>query len=168
MKSWAWSTYRSVLPQTIGTEDTGSGITSLPKAWWPRSINRTLYLAFPDGTSRCLGLRPTSSSNPTRYQCGGRPIKAVAQLTKQGFIFVFDRITGEPVWPSRSGRPCVKRAGERLSPTQPFPTRPAPFERQGISVDDLIDFTPELRAGNSSILQRSDHGLSTRPSERGT
>ena len=100
----------------------------------------------------------------------GRPIKAVAQLTKQGFIFVFDRITGEPVWPIEERPvPASNVPGERLSPTQPFPTRPAPFERQGISVDDLIDFTPELRAEAVAILQRSDHGpLYQPPSERGT
>ena len=100
----------------------------------------------------------------------GRPIKAVAQLTKQGFVFVFDRITGEPVWPIEERPvPPSNVPGERLSPTQPFPTRPAPFERQGISVDDLIDFTPELRAEAEAILQRSDHGpLYQPPSERGT
>jgi quinoprotein glucose dehydrogenase len=77
---------------------------------------------------------------------GGKKIKAVAQVTKQGFTFVFDRVTGQPVWPIVE-RPVPQSnvPGERTSPTQPFPTRPAPFERQGITVDDLIDFTPQLR-----------------------
>jgi len=77
----------------------------------------------------------------------GKKIKAVAQVTKQAFTFVFDRVTGRPVWPIVE-RPVPQSdvPGERTSPTQPFPTRPAPFDRQGITTDDLIDFTPELRA----------------------
>ena len=78
----------------------------------------------------------------------GRPIKAVAQVSKQGFTYVFDRVTGDPVWPieERPVETDTDLDGEVLSPTQPFPTKPPPFEYQGISVDDLIDFTPELRA----------------------
>ena len=77
----------------------------------------------------------------------GKRIKAVIQLTKQGFVFAFDRKTGAPVWPIEE-RPVPQSTapGEQTSPTQPFPTKPAPFERQGITTDDLIDFTPELRA----------------------
>ena len=77
----------------------------------------------------------------------GREIKAVALVTKQAFTFVFDRVTGEPVWPIEE-RPVPQTdvPGERTAPTQPFPTKPAAFDRQGISVDDLIDFTPELKA----------------------
>ncbi len=76
----------------------------------------------------------------------GRTIKAVAQPTKQGFVFVFDRATGEPVWPIEE-RPVgtTDVPGEWSAKTQPFPTKPPPFDRQGVSVDDLIDFTPELR-----------------------
>ena len=77
----------------------------------------------------------------------GRRIKAVAQITKQGFCFVFDRATGEPVWPIEEREvPPSDVPGERASPTQPFPTKPPPFARQGVTVDDLLDFTPELRA----------------------
>jgi quinoprotein glucose dehydrogenase len=77
----------------------------------------------------------------------GRPIKAVAQVTKQAFCFVFDRLTGEPVWPIvERSVPASQMPGELASPTQPFPTKPAAFDRQGITVDDLIDFTPEIRA----------------------
>lgn len=77
----------------------------------------------------------------------GRTIKAVAQPTKQAFLYVFDRVTGQPVWPINE-RPVPQgdTPGEKYSATQPFPTRPAAYERQGLSVDDLIDFTPELRA----------------------
>jgi quinoprotein glucose dehydrogenase len=76
-----------------------------------------------------------------------RAIKAVVQITKQGFAFVFDRVTGQPVWPIEERPvPQSKTPGERTSPKQPIPTKPAPFDRQGVSIDDLIDFTPELRA----------------------
>ncbi len=77
----------------------------------------------------------------------GRPIKALAQVSKQGFMYVFDRVTGEPVWPIEE-RPVPTDTdipGELVWPTQPFPTRPAPFEYQGATIDDLVDFTPEIR-----------------------
>src|SRR5215831_5843273 len=75
----------------------------------------------------------------------GRAIKALAQPTKQGWVYVFDRVTGQPVWPIEE-RPVPKGdvPGEWYSPTQPFPTKPPAFDRQGVSLDDLIDFTPEL------------------------
>ena len=77
----------------------------------------------------------------------GREIKAIAQTSKQAFIYVLDRVTGEPVWPIEE-RPVPQGdvPGEWYSPTQPFPTKPAPFDLQGVTEDDLIDFTPELRA----------------------
>ena len=78
----------------------------------------------------------------------GRPIKAIAQVSKQGFTYVFDRITGEPVWPieERTVETDTDLEGEVLSPTQPFPTKPPPFDYQGVEIDDLVDFTPEIRA----------------------
>lgn len=101
---------------------------------------------------------------------GGRPVKAVAQITKQGFVFVFDRATGEPVWAIEERPVAQSRVpGERTSPTQPFPTRPAPFERQGLAIDDLIDFTPELRAEAEAIIAGSEYGgLYHPPSLAGT
>ncbi|MDG2251570.1 MAG: PQQ-binding-like beta-propeller repeat protein [Gammaproteobacteria bacterium] len=76
----------------------------------------------------------------------GRPIKAVAQVSKTGFTYVFDRVTGEPVWPIEEvSVPPSTIPGERAHPTQPIPTRPAPFEQIGATEEDLIDFTPELR-----------------------
>lgn len=77
----------------------------------------------------------------------GRTIKAIAQPTKQAFLFVFNRETGEPIWPIEE-RPVPQSDApkEKTSPTQPFPTWPKPYDMQGITVDDLIDFTPELRA----------------------
>ena len=77
----------------------------------------------------------------------GRAIKAIAQPTKQSWLYVFDRTNGQPVWPIVE-RPVPKGdvPGEWYSPTQPFVTKPPAFDRQGVSTDDLIDFTPELRA----------------------
>jgi len=98
----------------------------------------------------------------------GRPIKAVVQVSKQGFTYVFDRVTGEPVWPIiELAVPQSTVPGERSSPTQPIPTWPLPFERQGITIDDLIDFTPELRAEAIEILNGFEYGpLFTPPSVR--
>ncbi|HEY1337917.1 MAG TPA: pyrroloquinoline quinone-dependent dehydrogenase, partial [Bryobacteraceae bacterium] len=76
----------------------------------------------------------------------GRAIKAVAQPTKQGFLYVFDRTNGQPVWPIEE-KPVEKGSvpGEWYSPTQPFPTKPPNYSRNGVFVEDLIDFTPALR-----------------------
>jgi quinoprotein glucose dehydrogenase len=78
---------------------------------------------------------------------GGRKIKALAQPTKQGFTYVFDRTNGQPVWPIEE-KPVeqTKVPGEKTSPTQPIPTKPPPFERNGFLPEYLIDFTPELKA----------------------
>ena len=86
----------------------------------------------------------------------GRGIRALVQTTKQGWAYVFDRETGEPVWPiEERDVPQSDVPGEQLSPTQPFVTRPAPFEMQGLTEDDLIDFTPELRAMALDIVTDS-------------
>ena len=84
----------------------------------------------------------------------GKPIKALALPTKQGFLYVFDRTNGQPVWPIEE-KPVPKGnlPNEWYAPTQPIPTKPAPFERQGVTVDDLIDFTPELRAKAVAIIK---------------
>jgi quinoprotein glucose dehydrogenase len=83
----------------------------------------------------------------------GGPIRAVVQLTKQSFAYLFDRATGRPLWPIEE-RPVPESdvPGERAAPTQPFPTKPAPFDRQGVSEEDLIDFTPELRREAMEIM----------------
>jgi quinoprotein glucose dehydrogenase len=75
----------------------------------------------------------------------GKKIKAVIASNKTGFLYVFDRVTGKPVWPIKE-RPVPRSTtpGEATSPTQPFPTKPPAFDRQGFTTDDLIDFTPEL------------------------
>jgi quinoprotein glucose dehydrogenase len=85
----------------------------------------------------------------------GRRIKAVVQITKQALTFVLDRVTGQPVWPIEERPvPTSTVPGEKSWPTQPVPTRPPAFDRQGITVDDLIDFTPELRAEALEIARR--------------
>ena len=85
----------------------------------------------------------------------GRVVKAVAQPTKQANLYVFDRITGKPIWPIEE-RPVEKGdvPGEQYSATQPFPTKPPAYDRQGLSIDDLIDFTPALRA---EAVERVSH-----------
>src|SRR5206468_2280555 len=85
----------------------------------------------------------------------GRTIKAVAQPTKQAWLYVFNRETGEPIWPIEE-RPVAKGdvPGEWYAPTQPFPTKPPAYDRQGVSIDDLIDFTPELRAEAMKTVER--------------
>ena len=76
----------------------------------------------------------------------GREIKAIAQPTKQTWLYVFDRVTGEPIWPIEERSVEASTVpGELLAPTQPYVTKPPAYDRQGVSVDDLIDFTPELR-----------------------
>ncbi len=77
----------------------------------------------------------------------GEAIAAVLQITKQGFVFAFNRLTGEPLWPIEERPvPGSDVPGEATSPTQPVPTLPVPFDRQGVTVNDLVDFTPALRA----------------------
>jgi quinoprotein glucose dehydrogenase len=85
----------------------------------------------------------------------GRKIKAIAQPTKQNWLYVFDRTNGKPVWPIEE-RPVPKGdvAGEWYSPTQPFVTKPPPYDRQGVAIDDLIDFTPALREEAVKLVSR--------------
>ncbi len=112
--------------------------------------------------------------NLVDVEVDGRPIKAIAQVSKQGFVYVFDRATGDPIWPIEE-RPVPQETnmpGEVLSPTQPFPTKPAPFDYQGVTLDDLVDFTPEVRA--MAVEAVSDFVIGplftppTRPIEGGT
>ena len=99
----------------------------------------------------------------------GRDIKAVVQLTKQAIAYTFDRVTGEPVWPIiERPVPGSNTPGEWISPTQPFPTKPLPFDRHGITEDDLIDFTDELKAEALEIAEPYILGeIYTPPSIRG-
>jgi quinoprotein glucose dehydrogenase len=100
----------------------------------------------------------------------GRPVKAVAQVTKQGFLFVFDRETGKPVWPIEE-RPVPPSdvPGEKAARTQPFPTKPAAYDYQGATPEDLVDFTPEIRAMAVEATKAYRFGpLFTPPSLQGT
>jgi quinoprotein glucose dehydrogenase len=77
----------------------------------------------------------------------GRPREIVVQLTKQSFAYVLDRVTGKPIWPIEERPvPASDVPGERAAASQPFPSKPRAYDRQGVIEDDLIDFTPELRA----------------------
>jgi quinoprotein glucose dehydrogenase len=95
----------------------------------------------------------------TDITVNGRTIKAVAQPTKQAFLYVLNRETGEPIWPIEE-RPVPKGnvPGEWYAPTQPFPSKPAAYDRQGVSIDDLIDFTPALRAEAIKVAERYQLG----------
>ncbi len=85
----------------------------------------------------------------------GKPVKAVAQPSKQGFLYVFDRVTGKPVWPIEERKVEVGSVpGEWYSPTQPIPTKPPAYSRNGVSVEDLIEFNPELREKARAIVAR--------------
>jgi quinoprotein glucose dehydrogenase len=85
----------------------------------------------------------------------GRTIKAIAQPTKQAFLFVFNRETGEPIWPIEE-RPVPQSdvPKEKTSPTQPFPTWPKPFDMQGLTENDLNDLTPEIKAQALDVVKR--------------
>jgi quinoprotein glucose dehydrogenase len=106
----------------------------------------------------------------------GRMRKIVMQPSKQGWLYVFDRVTGAPIWPIEE-RPVEASnvPGEQAHPTQPFVTKPPAYERQGVSIDDLIDFTPELRAEAVKLASRFKLGpiftppvVSTWPAPLGT
>jgi quinoprotein glucose dehydrogenase len=101
---------------------------------------------------------------------GGQPIDFVAMPAKTGFLFVFDRVTGRPVWPVvERPVPASDVPGERASPTQPVPTKPAPFAKQGFTVADLDDFTPELnRLARLATKSYRFGPLFTPPSTAGT
>ena len=100
----------------------------------------------------------------------GRRVRAVMQISKQAFTYAFDRETGEPLWPIVE-RPVPQSSvpGEATSPTQPFPTKPPPFDLQGSTEDNVIDFTPELKQRALAKLEQVVHGpLFTPPSLTGT
>jgi quinoprotein glucose dehydrogenase len=85
---------------------------------------------------------------------GARTVQAVALVTKQSFTYVFDRVTGAPIWPIvETPVPPSDVPGERAAKTQPFPSRPPAFDRQGMTLADVVDFTPEIRARAVEALQ---------------
>jgi quinoprotein glucose dehydrogenase len=106
----------------------------------------------------------------TTLTIGGRRIDGVVQLTKQGFAFVFDRVTGDPVWPIEERPvPASDVVREQAWKTQPFPTKPPAFSEQGVSLDDAFDLTPDLRERARAELSKYKLGpLYTPPSMQGT
>ena len=112
-----------------------------------------------------------SPPNLVTITVDGKRIDAVAQPTKQGFTYVFDRVTGQPVWPIPE-RPVATDTdvpGEKVWPTQPFPTKPPPFAKHGISLEDANDLTPEIKALAQAELKKYRLGpIFTPPSLRGT
>ena len=121
--------------------------TSTPSRWWrwtpARASSRGTSRRFTTGcgTSTCLGAPVLLT-----VTVDGRAVDAVAVAGKTGFVYTFDRETGEPVWPiEERAVPPSDVPGEVAAATQPFPTWPPPFARQGFTRDDLISLTPELR-----------------------
>ena len=113
----------------------------------------------------------TSAPNLVTLDIDGRTIEAVAEVSKQGFTYVFDRVTGEPVWPIEERPVDVETdvPDEVPYPTQPFPTKPPPFAAQGVSLEDANDLTPEIHQIAVEEMQTFRLGpLFTPPSLRGT
>jgi quinoprotein glucose dehydrogenase len=105
-----------------------------------------------------------------RINVDGKRIDAVAQLTKHGYVFVFDRVTGKPVWPIHETPVETSDVpGEKAWPTQPVPSKPVPLTPQGVSLDDAFDLTPELHEEAVAALKTMRIGpLFTPPSKQGT
>ena len=112
---------------------------------------------------------PPAAPNLIDITVDGKKIKAVAQVTKQAFTYVFDRVTGKPVWPiEEQPVPASTVPGEQASKTQPIPSKPAPFDIQSATDDNLIDLTPEIHQQAIKIARDYDRGgVFTPPSERG-
>jgi len=113
---------------------------------------------------------PASPPNLVTITVDGKRVDAVVQLTKQGFAFVFDRVTGRPIWPIEE-RPVPRSdvPGEASWPTQPFPSKPPAFESQGVTLDDAFDATPQLKERALAELKKYRLGpLYTPPSMQGT
>jgi quinoprotein glucose dehydrogenase len=100
----------------------------------------------------------------------GKRVDAVVQLTKQGFAFVFDRVTGKPIWPIEERPvPASDVAGEQAWLTQPFPIRPPVFTEQGVTLEDAFDLTPALKAAAEEEMKKFRIGpLYTPPTLQGT
>ena len=113
---------------------------------------------------------PASAPSLVTMTVDGKKIDAVVQLTKQGFAFVFDRVTGQPVWPiEERAVPRSDVPGEASWPTQPFPTKPPAFESQGVTLDDAFDLTPALKTAAQAELKKYRLGpLYSPPSLQGT
>lgn len=102
---------------------------------------------------------PPTAPIPVDITVGGNPVKAIAVISKNAFVYVLNRETGEPVWPIvERPVPASTVPGEELSPTQPIPTKPPAFDLQGLRDDDLVDFTPELRGEALEVVSEYVYG----------
>ena len=189
-ESWRYTGHANVWG--LMSVDTGRGLlyapTSTPSSdyWGGRRVGANLFAE----SLVCLDARTgerkwhfqtvhhgvwdydlAAAPNLVTITLDGREIDAVAQVAKNGFTYVFDRVTGEPVWPieERTVDTTTDVPGEVLYPTQPFPTRPPPFSRQGVSLEDANDLTPEIRALALEEMRRFRLGpMFTPPSLQGT
>ena len=164
--SWGCSTSPRNLRRATTTADIGRATTST-RTRCLRSTRRRVSRAWHFQLTHhdIWDFDPPTAPILADITADGRPVKAVIQLTKQGFVFVLDRVTGKPVWPIEE-RPVPKSdvPGEWTSPTQPFPTKPAGIEVQGLTENDLVDFTPEIKAEALRVARQFRlGGLSTRP-----
>ena len=148
MKRLAWCTCRSKIP----TSDHYGGHRPGNNLFADTLVCVDLKTGSASGTSRSCTIRSGTTTCRRAplladITVNGRAIKAVALPSKEAFLYVFDRVTGQPVWPIEE-RPVPQSdvPGEKTSPTQPFPTKPPAYARQAVTPDELIDFTPELRA----------------------
>ncbi len=125
-----------------------------------RSQDGQAQVAFPDCASPHLGLRSVIRAHPGRHQRRWESDQGRRLADKEAFLYVFDRVTGEPVWPiEERAVPQSDVPGEKTSPTQPFPTKPPAYARNFLNVpDDLIDFTPEMRAQAKDAVARYKTG----------
>ena len=134
------------------------------------AATRQARVALSDRASRLVGLRPAGRAGAVRHPARRQADQGRGPDHQDRLHVRLRSHDGEPVWPIEE-RPVPQSTvpGERTSPTQPFPTKPAPYELQGSTEENLIDFTPELRAEAKTILDQHDHGpLFTPPTERGT
>jgi quinoprotein glucose dehydrogenase len=113
---------------------------------------------------------PPAPPNLVTIRANGRLVDAVAVPTKMGFLFVFDRVSGEPVWPIEERAVAASDVpGERAAKTQPFPTRPPPFAKQGFTAEDVLDLAPEIEArARAEVAKYRTGPLFTPPSLQGT
>jgi quinoprotein glucose dehydrogenase len=106
--------------------------------------------------------------NLMNVRVNGRERRAVAVTTKQGWVYTFDRATGEPIWPiEEKPVPQSEVPGEKTSPTQPIPSKPAPYSQQGLLESDLIDYTPEIKAAALTLARKCRMGPYYIPASRG-
>ena len=121
----------------------------------PRCQNRQARLASAARASRHLGLRPRVAAEPDQHHRQRQADSRRRAGRRSGrYLFVFDRVNGTPVWPIEDRKVEAGTVpGEWYAPTQPHPTKPAPYDRQGVSEQDLIDFTPELNAEARAMLK---------------